>query len=100
MAAPNSAHTSPSQRASTAPTIQPSMACGPPAALIISGMVMNGPTPIMSIIFSVVALVRPMPRTRSGCCAGLFRLMAHAQQIHVQANRAGHAEGQLAEEGV
>ena len=56
MAAPSSAHTSPSQQRRTAPRIQPSIACGPPSALMISGMVMNGPTPIMSIMFSVVAL--------------------------------------------
>ena len=43
--------------------IQPSMACGPPAAAMTSGRVMNGPTPIMSIMFSVVASARPMPRT-------------------------------------
>src|SRR5271165_1313053 len=92
MAAPSSAQTSPSHRASTAPTIQPSMAWGPPAALTIRGMVMNGPTPIMSIMFSVVALAKPMPRISSGCPTGLLWLMAHAQQIHVEANRSGDAE--------
>src|SRR5271166_1945578 len=100
MAAPNSAHTSPSHSASTAPTIQPSIACGPPAALTISGMVMNGPTPIMSIMFSVVAPESPTPRISSGCSAGLLWLMAHAQQVHIQANGARHAERQLAEECV
>ena len=35
-------------------------------ALTTSGMVMNGPTPIMSIMFSAVALPRPMPRIRVG----------------------------------
>src|SRR5208282_1445059 len=98
--APSSAQTSPSHSASTAPAIQPSMAWGPPAALTISGMVMNGPTPIMSIMFSVVAPARPTPRMSSGCSAGLLGLMAHAQQVHVEANGAGHAEGQLAEECV
>ena len=71
MAAPNSAHTRPSHRAKTAPKIQPSMACGPPAALTISGMVMNGPTPIMSIMFSVVAPASPTPRISSGWSGGL-----------------------------
>ncbi len=66
MAAPSSAHTSPSQSAKTAPAIQPSMACGPPAALMMRGMVMNGPTPIMSIMFSVVAPARLTPRISSG----------------------------------
>src|SRR5271166_2486943 len=100
MAAPSSAQTRPSQSASTAPTIQPSMACGPPAALTISGRVMNGPTPIMSIMFSVVAPASPRPRMSSGCGSGLLWLMAHAQQVHIEANGAGHTERQLAEEGV
>src|SRR5271167_2610105 len=100
MAAPSSAQTRPSQSASTAPAIQPSMACGPPAALTISGMVINGPTPIMSIMFSVVAPVSPTPRISSGCWAGLLGFMAHAQQVHVEANSAGDAERQLPEEGV
>src|SRR5271165_6826263 len=100
MAAPNSAQISPSHSASTAPTIQPSMACGPPAALTISGMVMNGPTPIMSIMFSVVAPASPTPRMSSGCGPGLLWLMAHAQQVHIKANSAGHTERQLAEKGI
>ena len=33
-------------------------------ALTINGMVMNGPTPIMSIMFRAVALETPMPRIR------------------------------------
>ena len=32
----------------------------------IQGMVMNGPTPIMSIMLSAVALPNPTPRTRDG----------------------------------
>src|SRR5271165_547998 len=100
MAAPSSAQTSPSHSARTAPAIQPSMACGPPAALTISGMVMNGPTPIMSIMLSVVAPAKPTPRISSGCPAGLLWLMAHAQQIHIKADRSGHAERQLPEERV
>src|ERR1700751_4208455 len=44
-------------------------------AATTSGMVMNGPTPIMSIILRLVALHRPMPRMRVGealtdSCAG------------------------------
>ncbi len=35
-------------------------------ALTTSGMVMNGPTPIMSIMFSAVALHSPIPRMRLG----------------------------------
>jgi len=34
-------------------------------ALTTSGMVMNGPTPIMSIMFSEVADHNPIPRMRS-----------------------------------
>ena len=64
MAAPSSADTSPSQTAKSAPAIHPSIACGPPMALNTSGMVMNGPTPIMSIMLSAVALPNPMPRIR------------------------------------
>ena len=52
--------------AKSAPRIHPSMACGPPTALTISGIVMNGPMPIMSIMLRAVALPRPMPRIRSG----------------------------------
>src|SRR5277367_1333908 len=62
IAAPNSAHTSPSHSAKNAPSTQPNIACGPPIALMIKGMVMNGPTPIMSIMFSAVAPPRPIPR--------------------------------------
>src|SRR5271157_3177739 len=100
MAAPSSAHTSPSQSANIAPRIQPSIACGPPAALTIKGMVMNGPTPTMSIMFSVVALARPTPRISSGCSGELLWLMSHAQQVHVETNRARNAERQLPEECV
>src|SRR5437764_4528414 len=64
MAAPNSAHTRPSQMASSAPATQPSMACGPPIASTMSGMVMKGPTPIISVMFSAIALPRVTPRMR------------------------------------
>src|SRR5277367_2012916 len=35
----------------------------------MSGMVMNGPTPIMSIMLSAVALPSPIPRMRPGALA-------------------------------
>src|SRR5437879_2964144 len=108
MAAPSSAHTSPSQIASSAPKIQPSIACGPPIALMISGMVMNGPTPIMSIMFSAVALRSESPRTSrgdapatsAGVVGALFWFMSRADQIYVQTDSSGNARRQLAEESV
>ena len=63
MAAPSSAQTSPSQIAKNAPSTQPIIACGPPIADTIRGIVIKGPTPIMSIMFSAVADERLMPRT-------------------------------------
>src|SRR5271156_6708192 len=63
MAAPNSAHTRPSQAASTAPNTQPRIACGPCIASTISGRVTNGPTPIILIMFSEIAPRNPIPRT-------------------------------------
>src|SRR5579884_3223528 len=100
MAAPSSAQTNPSHSANSAPQIQPSMACGPPAALMINGMVMNGPTPIMSIMFSVVACSRPTPRISSGPPRLSSGSMSHAQQVDVEANRPRHSKGQLTEESV
>src|SRR3954471_22811124 len=83
--------------ASIAPSTHPSIACGPPIALMIRGMVMNGPTPIMSIMFSAIAERRFSPRTRPG----LFSwLMSSAQQVHIQAHRARHAVRKLPEEGI
>src|SRR5580700_893593 len=81
---------------------------------MISGRVMNGPTPIISIMFSVVACANPMPRTSStpsrfelpcdggpgGCSAELAGLMAYTQQIHVESNRSRHPERQLSEESI
>ena len=55
MAAPSSLQTMPSQITMTSATIQPSMAWGPPSALINSGIVMNGPIPIMLIMLRAVA---------------------------------------------
>src|SRR5215470_3778825 len=95
MAAPSSAQTRPSQIASTAPAAQPSMACGPPIAATMSGMVMNGPTPIMSVMFSAMALLRVTPRIRRGSLievgagrlarrsgAGRRHNTVHAQVLH------------------
>src|SRR5437762_5524763 len=96
----------PSQSASTAPRIQPSMACGPPIAPTIRGMVMNGPTPIMSIMLRAVALVRVSSRARpwldwaSGGAAAFRLLVAGTEQVYIEADGAGHAVGQLAEKSV
>jgi len=49
------------------------IACGPPCS-DDQGMVMNGPTPIMSIMFRAVALRRLRPRTSGdGSCSALER---------------------------
>src|SRR5579863_7990975 len=127
MAAPNSAQTRPSHMAKIAPRIQPSIACGPPIAVTISGMVMNGPTPIMSIMLSAVALLRPTPRIRAGdagllpgldgvcivetsragvlagfcvTCSVSAYFMTGAQQVYVQPNRSRYPRWQLTEESV
>src|SRR5690348_17156225 len=47
-------------------TIQPNNACGPPIAVMRSGIVMNGPTPIMFAMLSAVAGRRPKRRLRCG----------------------------------
>ena len=49
---------------------QPSMACGPFMADISAGMVMNGPTPIMFVMFSAVAWSRPKRRSKCGSSVG------------------------------
>src|SRR4051812_39172727 len=76
-------------------------------ALMISGMVMKGPTPIMSIMFSAVASRRPMPRMScaESLVAGLASpelalLMPCAQQIHIESDGAGHACRKLPEKSV
>ena len=56
----------PSHTTITSATIQPSIACGPPSAVISSGIVMNGPIPIMLIMLSAVAWSRPNRRVRGG----------------------------------
>src|SRR5947209_8236141 len=64
---------------------------------MISGMVMKGPTPIMSIMFSAMALRRFSPRTS----VRLFSwLMPRAQQVHIKSHCAWHAVWKLAEECV
>src|SRR5580765_1478307 len=104
MEAPSSAHTRPSHMASPAPSTQPSMACGPCMAWTISGIVTNGPTPIMSMMLSAVASRRPTSRARpgSGICgtsviarprsfAKPRSLMSRAYQVHEQADGPGNS---------
>ena len=64
MDAASSLQTRPSHSAMTAPSTQPSMHCGPPIDAMMSGMVMNGPTPTMLLMLSAVASSRPRPRIR------------------------------------
>src|SRR5688572_21831244 len=71
MAAPSSLQTIPSQITMTSATIQPSIACGPPSAVMSSGIVMNGPTPSMLVMFSAVAGRRLKRRGRCGCSGGV-----------------------------
>src|SRR2546429_9181180 len=54
-AAPSSLQTIPSHTTTTSATSQPSIAWGPPSADMRSGIVMNGPIPIMFVILSAVA---------------------------------------------
>ncbi len=71
MAAPSSAHTSPSQRASTAPATNPMTAWGPPNAATISGIVTNGPIPHIWLMLMAVAWNRPTRRTKPPVGGGL-----------------------------
>ena len=57
----------PSQITITSSTIQPSIAFGPPRAVMRSGIVMNGPAPIMLVMLSAVAGSRLKRRWRWGC---------------------------------
>src|SRR5439155_11574770 len=66
MAAPNSPQTIPSGMAMSSATSQPSIACGPPNAVISNGIVMNGPMPIMFDMFRAVACSKPKRRSRWG----------------------------------
>src|SRR5437879_5950839 len=81
MEAPSSAQTSPSQITSRAPNIQPSIACGPPIAAMISGIVINGPTPIMSIMLSAVAPVTSTPRISLSCLLSVIGRIRHIRLI-------------------
>src|SRR5215471_12758596 len=76
MAAPSSAHTMPSQSATTAPISHPSIAWGPFIFASRTGMVMNGPTPIISSMFALMAPGSPMARSSSGRDIG-FSLAPH-----------------------
>ena len=54
----------------SAPAIQATSDCGPCIAWTISGMVRNGPAPIMLSMFSVVAARRPMRGRAAGAASG------------------------------
>ena len=60
----SSAVTRPSEIASSPPSIHASMPRPPPMAARMSGIVMNGPIPTMSIMFSAMPRHRPMSRRR------------------------------------
>lgn len=45
------------------------MHCGPPIDAMISGIVMNGPTPTMLLMLRAVACTRPNPRTSASFSA-------------------------------
>src|SRR5882757_2511430 len=73
MAAPSSLQTIPSGIAISTATIQPNIACGPPSADIKSGIVMNGPTPIMFDMFSAVDCNSPKRLSRGASSFPGFR---------------------------
>ena len=50
------------------------MACEPPMATTTSGRVMNGPTPIMFIMFSEMALPNPIFRSSAGWAESVNRI--------------------------
>jgi hypothetical protein len=56
----------------SAPGIQPIIACGPPIAASMIGIVMKGPMPIVSSMFADGDCSSPMPRTRRGVFLSLF----------------------------
>src|ERR1044072_1609098 len=70
MAAPSSLQIIPSEIVMTNATSQPSIACGPPSVDNNSGIVMNGPMPIMLVMFSAVASNNPKRRKRCGSWFG------------------------------
>src|SRR5213594_5177301 len=73
MAAPSSLQTIPSGIAISTATIHPNMAWGPPRADIKSGIVMNGPTPIMFDMFRAVACTSPKRLSRGAPSFPTFR---------------------------
>src|SRR5579862_8116490 len=66
MAAPSSAQTRPSANATTDPSIQPSIARGPPITLSIAGIVIKGPTPHIEFILMAVAEISPIDWWKCG----------------------------------
>ena len=65
----------------------PGKASVPPRAGMISGSVMNGPTPIMYIMFSVMALGNPISRSSCGA-AGLLPAGARSSSAGGMGSRA------------
>src|SRR5213076_3192635 len=78
------------------------MACGPPMAPTTSGSVMNGPTPIISIMLSTVASFTVSSRASCGAATGAESVcgMTCTHQVDEQAYRPGNSCGQFAEERV
>jgi hypothetical protein len=74
-APPSSAHTRPSASASSAPTIQPKIACGPPNAAIISGIVTNGPIPHIWVMLIATAERSPIVRSKPSSCTATASLL-------------------------
>src|SRR5439155_5236248 len=66
MAAPSSLQTNASGTVMSTARAQPSIACGPWSADMRAGIVMNGPMPIMLVMFNAVAWSRPKRRSRCG----------------------------------
>src|SRR6266481_418415 len=78
MAAPSSDQTKPSSKASTAPAAQANRHCGPPMALMTSGITTKGPMPTISIMF------RATPRianAEQGCECKPFRFATLLEQL-------------------
>ncbi|HTG43260.1 MAG TPA: hypothetical protein VK633_01890 [Verrucomicrobiae bacterium] len=70
MAAPNSLQINPSAMQMISATNHPSSDCGPFSADMSSGIVMNGPTPIMLLMFRAVACSKPKRRCSTGAASG------------------------------
>jgi hypothetical protein len=64
MADPSSLHTMPSGITISSATSHPNIACGPPSAVMSSGIVMKGPTPIMFVMLRAVACSMPKRRAK------------------------------------